>query len=273
MNFNDTRTFLGLRNKAVSRRPPHGEGVISLAECQNIQIDTQGGISSRDQHSSVFTGSSITAGFSVESNQYGYLVDSGVLYRIEEDLSTTSLGSVSTQSTEWLEIGTSVFMSTGYLINNDTLLPWETPIPPQPTITITTGFLLAGQYQITTTTIMPDGRESGSCDVIALNINDGEGIALSDTTGRMVYMTERSGSVFYEAGIGTTLIEDVNQLSGKSINQSLLLSQTVPMGVEKIAYYNQCLYASIYDPEANSSAIYFSKPFSSMLSWVIVISS
>jgi len=255
--------FLGLHNKAQSRRQPKGDNgvLISMADCQNVQLNDENGVDSRDGYALVSSTTDVTAAFNIESYQYGYIVDNGILKQVNKDLSVKELGTVSTQHTEWLEVGTRVFMSTGYLIDNNVLMPWATPIPVQPDITIGTGFLLAGQYQLTMTTIMPDGRESGSCEVIALNLNDNSGITLSGTESCMVYMTELNGSVFYELGVGVTVIDSIDQLSIKSINPDRLITQTVPPEVGKIAYYNECLHCSVYDRPTNSSAIFFSKPF------------
>lgn len=255
--------FLGLHNKAQSRRQPKGDSgvLISMADCQNIQLNDENGVDSRDGYTLASTTTDVTAAFNIESYQYGYIVDNGVLKQVNKDLSVKELGTVSTQHTEWLEIGTRIFMSTGYLIDNNVLMPWATPIPVQPDVTIGTGFLLAGQYQLTMTTIMPDGRESGSCEVIALNLPDNSSITLSGTGSCMVYMTDLNGSVLYELGVGVTVIDSIDQLSIKSINPDRLITQTVPPEVGKIAYYNECLHCSVYDRPTNSSAIFFSKPF------------
>ena len=255
--------FLGLHNLAVSRRQPKGENgtLISMADCQNIQLDDEGGVSSRDGNTLAMPTTGITAAFNIESYQYGYIVDNGTLKRVNKDLSTADLGIVSIQPTEWLEVGTRVFMSTGYLIDNNALMPWVTPVPVQPDIIIGTGYLAAGQYQLTITSISPDGRESGSCEVIPLNLADNSGLALVGTQNCMVYITPLNGSVFYEVGIGVTVIDSIAQLSSKSINPNLLIMQSVPQGIDKIAYYNECLHCSIYDKPTNSSSIFFSKPF------------
>jgi len=254
--------FLGLHNLAQSRRQPKGEGgtLISMADCQNVQLDDEGGASSREGNTLAMPTTGITAAFNIESYQYGYIVDNGALKRINKDLSTQDLGTVSTQHTEWLEIGTRVFMSTGYLIDNNVLMPWKNPVPVQPDVIIGTGYLAAGQYQLTITSISPDGRESGSCEVIALNIADNSGLTLVGTQNCMVYMTPLNGSVFYEVGIGVTVIDSITQLTEKSINQQILITQSVPPVVDKIAYYNECIHCSIYDKPTNSSSIFFSKP-------------
>lgn len=255
--------FLGLHNKAQSRRQPKGEGgtLISMADCQNIQLDDEGGVSSRDGNALAMPATGITAAFNIESYQYGYIVDNGVLKRVFGDLSTVDLGTVSTQPTEWLEIGTRVFMSTGYLIDNNALMPWVTPIPVQPDVIIGNGFLAAGQYQLTITSISPDGRESGSCEVVPLNLHDNSGLTLIGTDNCMVYMTALNGSVLYEVGIGVTVIDSIIQLTEKSINVDRLITQSVPPVVDKIAYYNECLHCSVYDKSTNTSSIFYSKPF------------
>ena len=254
--------FLGLHNKAQSRRQPKGDGeLISLTDCQNVQLDDEGGIISRDDYVLEIPGTAITAAFSIENNKYAYMVDDGILKRVNNNRTIVPLGTVSTHPTEWLEVGTRVFMSTGYLIDNNILMSWDTPIPPQPDVIIGTGYLMAGQYQITITSITPDGRESGSCDVIALNLPDNSGLTLTGINNCMVYMTELNGSLFYEIGLGVSVINSVTQLSAKTINNDLLITQSLPPGIQKIAYYNQCLHCSVYDKTTNSSAVFYSKPF------------
>ena len=277
ISFSKVLYFLGLYNKADSRRQIKGDSglAISIYDCENVYLDDEGAFNSREGYFEVMQGSSITAAFAIENTRYGYIVDSGVLKKvtvtplnanantdidqvIKTDVVTTVLGNVTTEPVEWLEVGTQVFMSTGYIINNNQLLDWLVPIPSQPVVTMTLGYLPFGQYQLTMTQLMPDGRESGSCEVIALNLADNCGLALQGTDNCIVYLTEPNGSVFYEVGTGIQSIESLTDLTSKAINNPLLLANPLPQDISKIAFFDGALHCSVYDNVNNTSAVFWS---------------
>lgn len=241
-----------------SRKGKKGEysELISLAEAKNINIDDEGAVSSRDGYVQSLPFGNVTAAYSMSHNRYGYIVSNGVLYRVNPDLSTIELGNVGTQPVQWLEVGTRVFMSTGFIIDNDVLIPWRVNPPNTPVITVVSGYLPAGQYQLLITKILPDGRESVSSDVIALNLSDDSGIELTGIAGCMVYMTDANGSAFYEVGYQINYIGAID--GGKSINQYLILNGALPENIGQIAFYQGSLHCSIYDKETDLSAIFYS---------------
>jgi hypothetical protein len=243
-----------------SRKGKKGEfsELISLAVAKNINIDDEGAVSSRDGYIESLALSNVTAAFSMSHNRHAYVVSDGVLYRVNPDLSTIQLGSVGTQAVQWLEVGTRVFMSTGFIIDNDNLIPWAIQPPSEPVVAnVVYGLLPAGQYQLLVTSILPDGRESASSGIVALNLPDNSGLDLMGTVGCMVYMTDTNGSVFYEIGYQTNYIGAVAD-GGKSINQDLILNGTLPDDVRQIAFYQGSLYCSTYDKTNDLSAIFFS---------------
>jgi hypothetical protein len=251
--------FLGLHNRMRSRKGKKGEfsELISLAVARNINIDDEGAVSSRDGYVESLVLGNVTAAFSMSHNRHAYVVSDGVLYRVNTDLSTIQLGSVGNQPVQWLEVGTRVFMSTGFIIDNDKLIPWAVQPPSDPVVTVTSGLLPAGQYQLLVTRIFPDGRESASSGVVALNLADDSGLDLTGIVGCMVYMTDTNGSVFYEIGYQVNYIGAVAD-GGKSINQDLILNGTLPEDVRQIAFYQGSLYCSTYDKTNDLSAIFFS---------------
>jgi len=272
ISFSKVLYFLGLRNKADSRRQTKGDNntAISIYDCENVYLDDEGAFNSREGFFEAMQSGNITAAFAIESTQYGYIVDNGELKKvtstvnasdgtvIKTNLMTTDLGPVSTKPVEWLEVGTQVFMSTGFIINNNKLIPWSVPIPNQPSIAVTSGHLPAGQYQLTMTQLMPDGRESGSCEVIALNLQENSGLILQGTDNNIVYMTALNGSVFYEVGMGIQLINSIADLTNRSINKALLLANPLPPDISKIAFYDGALHCAVYDHVNNQSAVFWS---------------
>src|SRR5574343_82281 len=258
MQSKKVHRFLGLHNQMRSRKGKKGEysELISLTEAKNISIDDEGAISSRDGYVQSLQLNNVTAAYSMSHNRHGYVVSNGVLYRVNPDLSTVELGKVDAQPVQWLEVGTLVFMSTGFIIDNDELNTWRVFPPNEPVGSVISGYCPAGQYQLLLTRIMPDGRESVSSNVIALNLSDDSGVELKGIAGCMVYMTDTNGSVFYEVGYQVNYIGAID--GGKSINQYLILNGALPENIGQIAFYQGSLYRSTYDKETDLSAIFYS---------------
>jgi hypothetical protein len=248
--------FLGLRNTGQSRRLPLG----SLETAQNIDIDDEGGILSRFGFAQALVGTSITAAYAPTHRNHAYIVDDGILYKLDESLHKTSLGSVSSDVTHWAEVGNKVFMSTGYIIDDETLIPWAVETPVSIICHAIPGSLRAGVYQVTATTTAADGRESASCGVVSLSLQDGQGVQISNATGKNIYITEANGQVFYFAGDSIGNITNIGNLF-EPLEPDLLQNQSVPDGVEHIAYYDTCAWVSVYDAEHDISYVFYSKPY------------
>lgn len=252
----DIKQFLGLRNTARQRKQP--VGALSLA--QNIDIDDEGAIVTRNGYVKSVNGTSITAAYAPRHGDYGYVVDSGRLLKVTTELSTIDLGAVSSERTVWTEAGDYVFLSTGKVINDDTLLDWRVDPPDALQCRTTTGSLAAGQYQLVATLTTADGRESASSGLTILDVSEGGAIQIDNAAGKNIYVTEANGEVFYYAGTGLNYITSTLLLS-IPLDPALLLNNPLPDGIEQIAYYSGSVYYSLLDQVNNTSIVGWSKPF------------
>lgn len=262
--FPKTQRFLGLWNTSQSRRQPRGEDgrAITLSSAINVDIDDEGGILSRPGFSATsVTATSVTAAYFRRDYQVGYIVDNGVLKRISSGLDVSELGPVSTETTYWQEVGNRVFLSTGYVVEGDTVLNWRIQPPETPEILVTGGNLSAGIYQIVTTRITVDGAESGSSVPQMINVPENGGIKLFGVSGCNVYVTLMNGADFYLAGYETALITEVDGFVYYPMPEDLLMAAALPDNVGPIAYYNSCMYYSEYDSSKHETKIGWSSPF------------
>lgn len=250
--------FLGLHNRARSRNQPKGDGkLISLATAQNIDIDDEGAVSSRDGYVLSIPLTSGKNGFSVMRFTYGLVVDNGWLKRISPDGDVIVLGEVEDSYTEFLEVGNKIFLSTGYIVDDGVLIHWAVEPPLPPVVAVTGGSLKAGVYQITITRITQDGRESGSSAPVILTLEDNSGLLLSGTDGCMVYITEANGAVYNQAGYELLEVLELPK-HRRPIISELIVKQTVPVDIGKIALYDERMWCSYYDVENDRSALFYS---------------
>lgn len=252
----DIKTFLGVRNTGQSRRVPVG----ALATAINVDVDDEGGVVMRDGYEKSLAGANITAAYSPLHEDFTYIVDAGVLYRVDPTLNKYALGSVSTEPTYWAEAGNKILMSTGYIVDGDELLPWRVQPPPAPICRATSGSLPAGRYQVLMTATAADGRESGTSYVAILELLDNSGIQITNSSGYNVYLTEGNGTVFYPVGTGVSYIAEATNLVSP-IADALLLNNTLPDSVDQIAYYDTCAYYSQFDQANNTTYIAYSQPY------------
>ena len=264
-NFKHKKRFLGIRNLSQSRRTPEGEDkrTIALSEAINVDIDDEGGIISRPGYTKVISGTNITSAYFRRdyTNSIGYYIDSGHLYRILPDLTTNLLGTVPATDTYWSEAGNKVFLSTGYIVDNNSVIPLQVPIPSAPIVFPGIGNLPAGQYQVVLTTIMPDGRESGCSPITIVNIpTDGGSLQIQGTTNCNVYCTMVNGDILYLVGYQATII---NSMIGYSypLDPELVETVAIPNGITQLTVYNSSLYYAVYDPSRHITYIGWSKPF------------
>lgn len=250
--------FLGLHNRARSRKQHRGEGqLISLATAQNIDIDDEGAVSSRDGYALSLSLTDAQNGFNVMRFSYGLVVDNGTLKRVSPDGDVTSLGSVENIYTEFLEVGNKIFLSTGHIVDDGVLIPWAVYPPEPPTVTVIGGFLIAGVYQVLITKISDDGRESASCAPVLVELADGSGLRLAGVEGCMVYVTDANGAVYNEVGYQVYEITSLPE-ARKPINPELIVKQTFPRDITKIAFDDERMWCAYYDHVNDRSALFYS---------------
>ena len=252
-------SFLGIRNLAQSRRQP--KGALQLAV--NLDVDDEGGLIIRSGYSLTMAGTNIVSAYAMRDKSCAYIIDNGSLYRVVEasgGLSKQLLGTVPNVDTYFCEVGNKLFLSTGYIVDNTSLLSWVVNPPFIPIVTIGQGNLLAGNYRVALTTVTADGRESGSSNTYSFSVPGGSGISIANAAGCNVYITPENGDVMYFAGYAVSQISDVSGLN-YPMPQALWNGYSLPSNVGPIAYYDSCLYFSKYDTVKNISVIAWSSPF------------
>lgn len=252
----DIKQFLGIRNTARQRKQPVG----ALSMAQNVDIDDEGAVVTRNGYVKSMNGTSITAAYAPRHSDYGYVVDNGRLLKVTQNLSKIDLGAVSSERTVWAEAGDYVFLSTGKVVNNSELVDWRVDPPDALQCRVTSGALAAGQYQLVATVITADGRESASSGLTVLDVPDGGAIQIDNAAGKNIYVTEANGEVFYYAGTGLNYITSTLLLS-IPLDPALLLNNPLPDGIDQIAYYSGSVYYSLFDQVNNTSVVGWSKPF------------
>ena len=263
--WRNKKRFFGLRNLQQSRRADEGEDRlgIPLSASLNIDTDDEGGIINRPGYSLTTSGTNIVSAYALRDHSAAYVIDNGSLNKLTQTstgLLATTIGSAPNVDTYFVEVGNQLFLSSGYIINNGTLLPWGIQPPGQPVAIIGSGNLLAGRYQIAITTLSVDGRESGSCQPIVVTVPANSSIQLVGTFGCCVYVTQPNGDVLYYVGQGAINITGTSAYSYPMPNE-LLNSFTIPSNIGPIAYYDSSVAYSLYDQNTNLSTVVYSKPF------------
>lgn len=252
--------FLGLNNVA----DPLNLGMAWLTRADNVVITDAGKIKRRDGFA-VGTGSPVTGMYGTKDHKRAYYVEAGSLKSM--DGTTLATGLAQTR-VHWAEINQQIYYSNGVdygVINPDnSLLPLAWPIPAAPTLSASTGTLDQGQYQVMTTLLMDDGRETGSSPVSTIDLVEGQSLQISDIPQApgcvaRVYIAPANSTVFglaYE-GYNTARLWD---FSPDSLGHELLTDDfdPIPAGATVIQFWRGQLYAA--QVIGDMTALWFSQP-------------
>lgn len=224
-----------------------------LKEATNVDIDKSGGVHLRLGYTSLDSGSY----HSLWSDEKVMLaVKDGTLVKIKSDRSVISLGTtIGTTPISYASIGDKVYIinnKQALVYENDSVRRWGIDVPTTlPTLTQTVGNLIGGQYQIATSFVAADGRESGRSTAAVITIDNDTGILItnlpvssdSQVTKIRVYITPNDGDIFYHYGdlnngVTTALISDTYGLVEA---QDTFRLMPPPLGT-KVKYFNGRLY-------------------------------
>jgi len=179
---------LGVNNLAKEGRLPTGENghPVALREADNIDIDRDGFVTRRQGTSRFHAGTLVHSLWAHADLPFGLFVDDGILNAVlpdgrVEDVDADPVGGapVSYDLIGERAYYASVFAS-GMIGADMVPRAWAPEHPGgQPHLASTTGTLTAGQYQVAVTFMDDLGRESGSTGAVAIDLADGQGIALS----------------------------------------------------------------------------------------------
>lgn len=256
------KNFRGLNNVS----DPLRIGLGWLTNADNVNISDTGAISKREGYAVAQAGN-ITGIYTTLDHQRMYLVDAGTLRTFSGAVLRTSLSSAPMY---WAEINGQVFFNNGTdsgVINQDnTVMDWEWPIPSQPTVSLVTGTLASGTYQVCCTFMLEDGRETGPSDPVMIDLAEGQALSISSiphATGAAtrVYIAPANSAV-YQLAVTTTGSAIVWNFSNDALGKDLATDGTDPLPSEAscIQFFKGRAYVSQYFPSDDQTVVWFSQP-------------
>lgn len=250
--------FLGLHNTKQARRLPKG----ALTQADNVDVDDLGGLVIREGFVADIGATSITAAYATRDQNRLFWIDSGNLVEVMPDDTTITLKTgMPSGRVYWTEAGSQIFMSTGHIIENE-VSDWRIPTCPQPNVSVISGDLPAGQYQIACT--YQSGREGGCSAPVVVDVADDSGLAITvpdlSPYDVNVYVSDLNGDVLYLADtlmIGGVTVHNIDL----SYPLDSIHHQTypVPEGISRICFYEAKLWAAQF--QDGQTIIWYSKPF------------
>lgn len=258
----DIKTFMGLRNRVDPERLAPGE----LTQAKNIDLDDSGLLRIRPGLTQQLSFTSLTAAFATKDESRAFVIDNNNLILIRPDLTKQTLQTgMSAGYIYWLEIEDYIILSTGEVIDVDNnVSSWLIDNPTEPKVTVTSGSLRAGQYQITSLFRLPNGREGGAAPVMVIDLPDNSGLSIEPELRAgmeaRVYISEPDGSelYLYNTVTSTLVVTDLGKLS-YPLDQEQLYGSRVPVAGGPLALYENRLYTTQFD--GRQTVIRFSRPF------------
>lgn len=262
MDLKPISQFLGLNNVS----DPLNLGLSWLTTADNVIVTDAGKLKRRDGFAAP-TGGVITGAYGTRDHKRMYYVDDGALKAMDGPTLATGFAR---DRMHWAEINRQVFYSNGtdygVISPDNTLLPLSWPTPTEPTLAAVSGTLDPGLYQVCTTLLFDDGRETGPGPVSRIDIAEGQALQISDITQATgfvarVYIKPANSTVWglsYE-GYQSARVWDY---SPDSLGPDLLTDDMdpIPAGATVIQFWRGRLYAAQYIPSSDMTALWFSQP-------------
>lgn len=266
--------FQGLNNKLDPMvGAPGSQGVAprtwQLAQvADNVNFTDSGKIVRRDGYEEFVTGINITSSFTTFDFERFYVVDSGVLTRVNEDGSTVQICAGITGEVRWAELNDEVYVSSPntkvIVFKDDTFAEWGVPAPVGGRVSQAAGELEPGVYQVCFTHIDALGREGGAGPSMSVAVASGgiliEDIPVLENHYTAVYVTSR-GTVFrLEAVLPSTARAHTIGYppAGRELTNQFL--DVPPVTGLDVAAFDGRLYVAEYFPDADQSVVWFSEP-------------
>jgi len=233
----------------------------------NVDIDDTGEVQRREGYSLAAPISSIQSAFATKDERRLFIVEGGSLKLISQDLSQTTLAPVLPSAyIHWLEVADYVFMSTGQVIDsNNQVLSWRIPNPNQLSVTVTTGQLSAGQYQLVCTYVDSDGREGGASIPFVIDCPVNSGLVITPTYingySVRIYSTDTNGTEYYLIGEYNQGGAELSFTDGLSepLDSVQLTSYPAPENTDILAFYDSCLWVAEFSN--GQTVLWYSQPF------------
>jgi len=269
------KSFKGLNNVT----DPMRLGVGWLTTANNVNITDTGAIAKRQGYAKVKTGN-FSSVYSTQDMQRAYFV-------VGSDIKTYDGVTVSTLKSSdpmyWTEVNNQVYFNngtdSGIIMPDNEVLVWRWDVPGKPSYMfdnedIRLEILISSQsatvlpdgerssvpklgmeetsqtqgwqdgiYRAVLTTVLPDGRETGTGEFVEVSCPGGKKATFTGN-GRLYY-TERDGDVFQND-------------DGDDLRNAFL--DPLPLGTDIVQYWQSRIYAAMYMPADDQTAIWFSEP-------------
>jgi len=196
--------FKGLKNTVAEEALAPGE----LVEAVNVDIDDAGKLRRRPGYSQLLDAPGAHSFWS--NGTIGFFVAGTTFYRLNEDYTTTSLGTGLVEGAEmaYVEVNGAIFHSNGTqtgAYRNGFVNSWGLPNPGMATYTLVPGSLPAGDYKFVLTYVRNDGFESGASLMLNVAVPADSGVMLNSLPAPLmpdiaqinIYATPQNGEMFY----------------------------------------------------------------------------
>lgn len=260
------KRFKGLNNVS----DPLRLGLEWLVRADNVDISDTGRVQRRDGYQLAATGS-YSGAYATRDYSRMFVVDAGQLKLINADLSTVVLATGLTNAPmHWAEINREVFYSNGpdkgIIGADNTVRRWAWPVPQSPDLFAGEGTLPTGLYQVACTLLLPDGRETGASDSVAVQLNAPgllrlENIPLSEGLRTLVYVAPADSEQFqfaFEAY--TTAASWMGGPDELGANLTTLQSDPPPAEGVQVAIFAGRMYLMQYIQATDTTVVWFSDP-------------
>ena len=265
-SLKDYKNFKGL-NKVVD---PLRLDLRWLTHAVNVHVNSTGGIERRMGYERVSSAPAITA-VSRTDGKFTYVQRESSITDLDDNVLVTT---TSKRPMWWGEVNNEIYYSNGpdagKFVNGYNHAVWRLPTPKEPVVVVNfgnVGAIQPGSYQVRSTIVAPDGRESGWSDAAIIELSSSaNSFAITPTfvdgyTSR-VYITAVGGSSPQYAG---TLIKkgdlswagDPNQLGFDAMTNFL---DPLQPNVDVFAFFRAQCFAAEYMQSADISVIWVSEP-------------
>jgi hypothetical protein len=230
------KKFKGLNNV----EDPLRLGLSWLRKADNVLVTSSGALTRRDGYAKTYAATLLAGAYTTRDYRRCYAIDNGTLLRIYPDMTTGVLRTgLSNRDVFWTEVNEQVYFANGVdagiITVQDTVLDWRWSKPGTPTLAAMTGKLDSGTYQVACTFVLPDGRETGACASVTLDLPPNSALQITGIPQQAgaktrVYIAPANSPVFQLAYEG---------------NQTAVVWNTAPewLGIELLTHYSDPLPA------------------------------
>lgn len=261
--------FKGLQNVS----DPLRLGLGWLQKADNVYITDTGAVRVRNGYEQTLAGTRITGAFSTIDFKRTYIVDAGELKRVLPDAAGTVMlrSGFSDAPMYWAQANDQVYYSNGPdkgIINaDDSVKDWSWTEPTAVRLAAGTGSLPPGQYQVSCTYVLPDGRETGAAEATTIQLDGSQSLVITDIPLTQDYRTRvyiaPANSPVFQLAFTTTWLSAFTWNSGpNSLGEEMLFpfKNPPPADATQVAYWKGRMHLMEYVPQVNATIVWSSEP-------------